>query len=155
MLAHTKTYMHRPSLPLNDVEDIHRNYRRDKHSQQFTYMASTSHSPLIVRAATYAVLRALKFVRHTILRAKVGSRNMRYRIRETRLGNALWKSLTFARNPKEIIRRRRMAAERTANTPAIMDSAAGYTLLPADHSPESAAVLAACQRLFESKVTPG
>jgi hypothetical protein len=48
-----------------------------------------------------------------------------------------------------------MAAERTATIPAIMDSAAGYTLLPADHSPESAAVLAACQRLFESKVTPG
>ena len=119
----------------------------------FTHMPSTSRSPLIVRAATYAVLRALKFVRHTILRAKVATRNMRYRIRETRFGNALWKTLTFARNPKEIVRRRRLAAERTATTPATMDSATGYTRLPADHSPESVAVLAACQRLFESKVT--
>ena len=77
---------------------------------------------------------------------------MRYRIRETRLGNALWKALTFARNPKEIISRRRIAAACAATTPAIMNSAAGYTLLPADGSPELAAVLAACQRLFDSKV---
>ena len=154
----------RTSLPLNNVDDIplltavrsdSKRQAKNFYFAAFVTMPSTSRSPLLVRAATYAVLRALKFVRHTILRAKVATRNMRYRIRETRFGDALWKTLTFARNPKEIVRRRRLAAERTATTPATMDSATGYTRLPADHSPESVAVLAACQRLFESKVTRG
>jgi hypothetical protein len=63
----------------------------------------------------------------------------------------MWTTLTFTRNPKEIIQRRRIAAEYAANTPAIMNAANGYALLPTEPSSELAAVLASCQQLFERK----
>jgi hypothetical protein len=114
-------------------------------------MAVKSRSPLIARAAAYVVLRTLKFLRHSILRARVGARNLWYRIRETRSGRALWKTLTFTRHPQEIIQRRRIAAEYATRTSAIMNPTNGYALLPAEASPELTAVLATCQQLFERK----
>jgi hypothetical protein len=112
----------------------------------------TSRSPLVLRAAAYAVLRALKFARHTALHIKTGSRNLKYRIRESAWGNALWRAAALGRAPIESRRRRRMAARYMTLGVARMDSATGYTLLPPDHSPQLTAVLHTCRRLFESKV---
>jgi hypothetical protein len=107
---------------------------------------------IVVRAGAFAVLRTLKFVRHSMLRARTGSRNLRYRVRETDWGQALWKGAAFARAPRESSRRRRIAAQYTARSPVTMDRGAGYCLLPPEPSAELSLALATCRRLFELKV---
>lgn len=119
---------------------------------------ATSHSPLVVRAVAYAVLRSLKFVRHSVLRIKTGSRNLKYRIRESAWGNKVWRAAAFTRTPFESGRRQRMAAGYiTSGAAAHMDRAAGYAMLPRDQMPELSAALNTCRRIFESKteITPG
>jgi hypothetical protein len=116
-----------------------------------------SRSPLVVRAAAYVVLRSLKFVRHSVLRIKTGSRNVKYRIRESQWGNVLWRAAAFARAPFETGRRQRLAAGSTTSRAPHMDQASGYALLSPDHGPELTAALDTCRQLFESKtaVTSG
>ena len=112
----------------------------------------SSRSPLVIRAGTYAVLRSLKFVRHSILRIKTGSRNLRYRVRESAWGNALWRTAAFGRSPVEAWRRRRLAARFDTPGSATMDPAAGYAWIEANQSAELGAVLETCRHVFDRKV---
>ena len=118
---------------------------------------AVSRSPLVVRAAAYVVLRSLKFVRHSVLNIKTGSRNLKYRIRESEWGNMLWKAAAFTRAPVESGRRQRLAARYATSAAPHMDQATGYALLPRDRVPELNAALSTCRLLFESKtgVTSG
>ena len=109
-----------------------------------------SRSPFVVRVAAWAVLRSLKYVRHSILRLKTGSRNLHNRIRESAWGHTLWRAIAFGRAPIETQRRRRMAAPfRTRES--VIDRATGYRLLGANHSPELAGAVITCRQLFDHK----
>ena len=111
---------------------------------------ATSRSPLVVRVAAWAVLRTLKYVRHSILRLKTGSRNLRYRVRESAWGNALWRAMAIGRSPIEALRRRRMAAPFKTRA-SVMDPATGYRLLASNQSPELTDAVITCRGLFDQK----
>jgi hypothetical protein len=111
---------------------------------------ATSRSPLVVRVAAWAVLRTLKYVRHSNLRLKTGSRNLRYRVRESAWGNTLWRAVAFGRSPIEARRRRRMAAHFKPRA-SVIDRAAGYRLLATNHLPELTNAVITCRQLFAQK----
>lgn len=110
------------ALPEYNLPPLTRPYR-DLHM-------TSSRSPLIIRGGAYVLLRSLKFIRHSILRARTGSRNLRYRVRESAWGNALWRAAAFWRSPLEAWRRSRMADRFDTPGVATMDRVAGYKAFP-------------------------
>jgi hypothetical protein len=113
---------------------------------------ASSRSPLIIRGGAYVVLRSLKFIRHSILRARTGSRKLRYRVRESAWSNALWRAAAFWRSPLEAWRRSRMADRFDTPGVATMDRVAGYKAIQANRSSELAAALDTCREIFDRKV---
>jgi hypothetical protein len=97
------------------------------------------------------VFRFMKFVRHSVLHMKTGSRNLKYRIRESAWGNALWRATAFVQAPVETRQRRHMATTFMTMRPAPMDREVGYALFPPTQSSELAAALDTCRSVFESK----
>jgi hypothetical protein len=98
------------------------------------------------------VLRGTKAVRHFGLRVRLAWKGFRYRSRWTSWGSALWRAAAFARAPREVRQRRRLAAQYTENvTVAEMSRPEGFRLLPSNHFPGMGDVIATCQRIFESK----
>jgi len=100
-------------------------------------MDATSSARFVIRAATVAVLRTRKFIRHLKLSVRSGSRDLRYRIRDTAWGRTLWRTTTFARAPRERRRRLALADHIHTSTSLAMDPARGYRLLPPEHHPNS------------------
>jgi len=79
-------------------------------------------------------------------------KGFRYRSRWTTWGGALWKAAAFAKAPREVRQRQRLARQYTAQlTFAEMSRQQGFRLLPSNHFPDIGGVISTCRRLFESR----
>lgn len=102
------------------------------------------------RLARKELRRRLRFSQRLKHRAKSAEKTLFFRLRDSNQGRAILKAVDFARSPREIHQRRRMAAPYLARRGRdLIDPVGGYGLV----SPESipADVMASCRRLFEIK----
>lgn len=94
--------------------------------------------------------RRLRFTQRLKHHAKSAEKTLYFRLRDSNQGRVILKAVDFARAPREIQQRRRIAAPYIARIGRdLVDPAGGYGLVsPASIPPD---VMASCRRLFEIK----
>jgi hypothetical protein len=107
----------------------------------------------LFRRGERLVLRPVKVVRHSFMRARFAWKGVRYRSRWTGWGISAWKVSELVKAPRATHQRHRLAHEYASHvTCAQMSPQQGFHLFAPDHFPGIDEVITTCRRLYESKV---